>query len=46
MPKKYVVELTADQRSRCLEMVGAGSAHARSIMHAQVLLTCPHCEDH
>jgi transposase len=38
MPKKYVVELTDKQRKRCLGMVRAGTAHARSITHAQVLL--------
>jgi len=38
MPKKYVVQLTDEQRRQCLEMVRAGSAHARSITHAQVLL--------
>jgi transposase len=38
MRKVYVVQLTDEQRTRCLEMVRAGSAPARSIMHAQVLL--------
>lgn len=38
MTKKYVVQLTDEQRRQCLEMVRAGSAHARSITHAQVLL--------
>ena len=38
MPAKHVVELTPEQRTRCLEIVRTGSAHARSIMHAQALL--------
>lgn len=38
MNKKYVVQLTAAHRRRCVEMVRAGSAPARSITHAQVLL--------
>jgi hypothetical protein len=38
MSAKRVVELTTAQRARCLELVGSGTAHARSIMHAQVLL--------
>jgi transposase len=38
MSRKRVVELTDDDRARCLEVVRSGSAHARSIMHAQVLL--------
>jgi len=38
MSAKRVVELTGEQRERCLEMVRSGTAHARSIMHAQVLL--------
>jgi hypothetical protein len=38
MRKKYVVELTSEQRQRCLDLVRAGEAPARSIMHAQVLL--------
>lgn len=38
MPKKHVVQLTGEQRQRCMDMVRAGTAPARSIMHAQVLL--------
>ena len=38
MSAKRVVELTSEQREGCLEMVRSGTAHARSIMHAQVLL--------
>ena len=38
MNKKYVVQLTAAHRQRCVEMARAGSAPARSITHAQVLL--------
>lgn len=38
MPKKHVVELTEAQRQRCWEIVRAGCAAARTIMHAQVLM--------
>ena len=39
MPKKkYVVQLTDDERRQCRELVRRGEAPARSIMHAQVLL--------
>ena len=36
--KKYVVQLTDDERRQCRELVRCGEAPARSIMHAQVLL--------
>ena len=36
--QQYVVRLTEEQRARCRELVTAGTARARSIMHAQVLL--------
>ena len=38
MIKKYVVQLTDDGRERCRELIRCGTAPARSIMHAQVLL--------
>lgn len=38
MSAKRVVELTSEQRQRCVELVRSGTAQARSIMHAQVLL--------
>ncbi len=38
MHKRYVVELTGEQRERCRELVRSGVAHARSLQHAQVLL--------
>jgi hypothetical protein len=38
MAKKYVVQLTVQERQRCLDLIRAGQAPARSIMHAQVLL--------
>ena len=38
MRKQYIVQLTDEQRARCRELVKAGTARARSIMHAQVLL--------
>ena len=36
--QQYVVQLTDGQRAQCQELVRAGTARARSIMHAQVLL--------
>jgi len=39
MPRKrYVVQLTDGDREQCRELVRCGTAPARSIMHAQVLL--------
>ena len=38
MPKKHIVQLTSEERERCLATVRAGRAAARTIMHAQVLL--------
>ena len=38
MPKKYVVELTEDERKLLKELVSKGKAAARKIQHAQVLL--------
>lgn len=38
MSAKRRVELTPQQRERCLGLVNSGTAHARSIMHAHVLL--------
>lgn len=38
MRKQYIVQLTDEQRARCRELIKAGTARARSIMHAQVLL--------
>jgi len=38
MPKEHVVELTDEQRQRCRELVRAGCAPARTVLHAQVLL--------
>jgi len=38
MPKRHVVQLTGEERQRCMDVVRAGSAPARTIMHAQVLL--------
>ena len=38
MQKRYVVELTHEQRETCRELVRSGVAHARSIQHAQILL--------
>ena len=38
MRKKYIVELSADDRRQCLDLIRAGTAHARTVMHARVLL--------
>lgn len=38
MRKKYVVELTDEQREHCTQLVRSGSAPARTLMHARVLL--------
>ena len=38
MRKKYVVRLTDGERQQCRELIRCGTAPARSIMHAQVLL--------
>jgi len=36
--QQYVVRLTEEQRAQCEALIRAGTARARSIMHAQVLL--------
>ena len=38
MRKKYVVELSREERERCTDLVRSGAAHARTLMHARVLL--------
>ena len=38
MSVKREVQLTREQRERCHNVVSSGTAHARSIMHAHVLL--------
>ena len=38
MSAKRHVQLTSEQRKECLGVVTSGRAHARTIMHAQVLL--------
>jgi len=38
MPAKRVVCLSAEQRQRCASVVKSGTAHARTILHAHVLL--------
>lgn len=38
MRKKYIVELSADDRQRCLDLIRAGTSHTRTVMHARVLL--------
>lgn len=38
MRKKYVVQLSPEERERCAELVRSGAAAARTLMHARVLL--------
>ena len=38
MPRKYVVQLSPDDRERCVELIRSGAAPARTLMHARVLL--------
>lgn len=38
MSAKQVVKLTDDERRQCYQLVHAGTAPARSILHAQILL--------
>jgi hypothetical protein len=38
MSAKRKVQLAAEQREKCLSIVNSGTAHARTIMHAHVLL--------
>jgi len=38
MRKKYVVQLSAKDRERCMELVRSGMAPARTVVHARVLL--------
>jgi transposase len=38
MRKKYVVQLSSEERERCTELVRSGAAPARTVMHARILL--------
>jgi len=38
MRKKYVVQLSPEERERCTELVRSGAAPARTVMHARILL--------
>jgi hypothetical protein len=38
MYKRYVVELSPEQRARCSELIRSGAAPARTLTHARVLL--------
>jgi transposase len=38
MAKKYVVTLTVDEREKLLTLIGSGTARARTITHARILL--------
>ncbi len=38
MYKRYVVELSPEQRERCSELIRSGAAPARTLTHARVLL--------
>src|SRR5215469_5470929 len=36
--KKYIVKLTTDERASLLQMISAGKAAARKLLHARILL--------
>jgi len=38
MRKRYVVQLSPEERERCTELVRSGAGPARTLMHARVLL--------
>ncbi len=38
MNKKYIVKLTTDERASLLQMISAGKAAARKLLHARILL--------
>ena len=38
MRKKYIVQLSPEDRERCTDLVRSGTAPARTLMHARVLL--------
>lgn len=38
MNKKYVVKLTLDERTQLHQMISAGKAAARKLLHARILL--------
>ena len=38
MRKKYIVQLSPEDRERCTDLVRSGRASARTLMHARVLL--------
>ena len=38
MRKKYIVQLSPQDRQRCMDLVQSGTAHARTLMHARILL--------
>lgn len=38
MPKQHHVTLSPEQREELLDLIGSGSAHARTLSHARILL--------
>lgn len=38
MQKKYIVQLSPEDRQRCTDVVRSGTAHARTLTHARILL--------
>jgi hypothetical protein len=38
MAKKYIVALTVEEREKLLNMIGSGTAKARTLTHARILL--------
>jgi transposase len=38
MRKKYIVQLSPEDRQRCTDLVRSGTAPARTLMHARILL--------
>ncbi|GHO71434.1 hypothetical protein KSC_103260 [Ktedonobacter sp. SOSP1-52] len=38
MNKKYIVKLTGEERTGLLQMISAGKAAARKLLHARILL--------
>jgi len=45
MPKKYNVELTADERSHLIRITTSGEAKAKEIAHARILLATDDARD-
>ena len=47
MPKKYIVTLTDEERKKLLTLISSGTAKARTLTHARILLKAnENCPDH